>query len=68
VLRGPLRGRRGWIAGCLEDRARRGITKAIVHSGADVELLEIKNLSPDRQLELELADANKNAAGNADGV
>lgn len=44
VIRGPLRGRRGWIAGDLEDRARRGITKAIVHAGADVELLATENL------------------------
>lgn len=52
VIRGPLRGRRGWIAGNLEDRARRGITKALVHAGADVELLSIENLQTVDQLEL----------------
>lgn len=52
VLRGQLRGRAGWIAGTLEDRARRGITKAIVHAGADVELLSIENLQSNDQLGL----------------
>jgi hypothetical protein len=52
VVRGPLRGRSGWISGSLEDRAARGITKAIVHAGADVELLETADLVRDRQLVL----------------
>lgn len=52
VIRGPLRGRRGWIAGDLEDRARRGVTKAIVHAGVDVEVLSIENLQMVDQLEL----------------
>lgn len=52
VIRGALRGRAGWISGNLEDRARRGITKAIVHAGADVELLSIDNLEQNDQLGL----------------
>jgi hypothetical protein len=52
VTRGPLRGRSGWIAGSLEDRAPRGITRAIVHAGAEVELLEIANLRREDQLGL----------------
>lgn len=52
VIRGALRGRPGWISGSLEDRARRGVTKAIVHAGAEVELLELANLAADRQLGL----------------
>jgi hypothetical protein len=63
INRGPLRGRTGWIAGSLEDRRARGITKAIVHAGADVELLETANLIPDRQLVLFADPENKNAAG-----
>lgn len=66
VIRGPLRGRRGWISGDLEDRARRGITKAIVHCGLQVELLSIEDLQAVDQPDL---FANKNAAGAiADGV
>jgi hypothetical protein len=49
VTRGLLAGRTGWIAGNLEDRAARGITKAVIHAGADVELLPIENLRPDDQ-------------------
>jgi hypothetical protein len=64
IVRGPLRGRRGWISGNLEDRARRGITRAIVHAGADVELLSIENLQAVDQLDL---FANKNAAGATAG-
>lgn len=52
ILRGALRGWRGWIRGSLEDRARRGITKAIVHAGDAVELLSIENLQAVDQLEL----------------
>jgi len=52
ILRGSLRGRSGWISGNLEDRRSRGITKAIVHAGAAVELLKIENLEPDAQLEM----------------
>lgn len=52
VIRGALRGRAGWISGCLEDRARRGITKAIVHAGVDVEVLSIENLRRNPQLRL----------------
>lgn len=66
ILRGRHRGREGWISGTLEDRAARGVTKAIVHAGADVELLSIENLRAVDQLDL---FANKNAAGAiADGV
>jgi len=65
IVRGPLRGRRGWIAGSLKDRATRGITKAIVHCGLQVELLLIESL---QEAEPDLF-ANKNAAGAiADGV
>jgi hypothetical protein len=56
VLRGPLRGREGWIAGSLEDRAGRSITKAIVHAGDAVELLETANLEPVLQLAFDLPD------------
>jgi len=49
ILRGRYRGRAGWIAGNLEDRAARGITRAIVHAGADVELLLTANLRADDQ-------------------
>ncbi|WKA31619.1 hypothetical protein [Bradyrhizobium roseum] len=52
VLRGALRGRAGWISGSLEDRARRGITKAIVHAGDKVELLSTKNLQANMQQSL----------------
>ncbi len=56
MLRGPLRGRTGWIAGTLPDRAARGITRAIVHAGPDVELLDTANLAPIAQLNLPLTD------------
>lgn len=52
ILRGRYRGRQGWISGTLADRAARGITKAIVHVGADVELLSIENLQAVDQLDL----------------
>ena len=52
VIRGALRGRAGWISGSLEDRARRGITKAIVHAGTDVELLSIDSIERADQLVL----------------
>jgi hypothetical protein len=49
VLRGLLRGRQGWISGTLEDRRARGVTKAIVHSGREVEMLLIDSLRLDDQ-------------------
>ena len=53
VIRGPFRGRAGSIAGTLEDRARRGITKAVVRiAGGAVELLETANLEIEAQLTL----------------
>lgn len=63
ILRGPLLGRSGWIAGLLEDRAARGITKAIVHAGTDVELLETANLAREEQPDLFGHARNENAAG-----
>ena len=36
----------GRIAGTLEDRAARGITRAIVHFAGDVELLDTAILAP----------------------
>lgn len=62
VIRGALRGRAGWISGNLEDRTRRGITKAIVHAGDDVELLSIDSLQANDQLAL-FGSGNENAAG-----
>lgn len=61
MLRGPLRGRAGWIAGDIESRTARGITKALVHAGDDVELLETKNLESEAQLPL-LLETKKPAA------
>lgn len=63
IVRGALRGRAGWISGSLEDRRARGITKAIVHAGAEVEMLKTADLIADRQLALALDPPNKNAAG-----
>lgn len=63
VLRGALRGREGWIAGNIEDRRRRGITKAVVHAGDRIELLELMNLLACDQLDLFGGGTNKNAAG-----
>ncbi len=69
MLRGPLRDREGWIAGNLEDRARRGVTKAIVHAGDAVELLETANLEPALQLTLALPDPQtKTPPADAGGV
>jgi hypothetical protein len=53
VVRGPCRGRTGWISGDLEDRAARGITRAIVKFGpGDVELLRTADLAVSTQLDL----------------
>src|SRR5579872_2866422 len=55
ILRGRYRGRRGWVAGLLEDRTGRGLTKALVHiDGAEPELLAIASLAPADQAELPL--------------
>src|SRR5205807_1638933 len=54
VLRGPLKDRRSWISGNLEDRVARGITKALCHAGDDVELVATRLLAVDAQLELQL--------------
>lgn len=66
-MRGRHRGRTGWIAGTLTDRAARGITKAIVHLSDDVELLATSSLAAATQLSLALTapqhGINKNAAG-----
>lgn len=64
ILRGRYAGRQGWIAGSLEDRAARGITWAIVHAGADVELLKTSNLIADRQLALALPETKTPPAGS----
>lgn len=46
ILRGAHRGRQGWISGTLEDRAARGITKAIVKfDGAPAEVLATSSLT-----------------------
>lgn len=53
ILRGAWRGRTGWIAGTLEDRRARGVTKALVRIDGDLpELLSIENLRPADQLAL----------------
>jgi hypothetical protein len=53
VVRGPCRGRSGDIAGALEDRTARGITRAIVRfENGDAELLETCCLETESQLEL----------------
>lgn len=67
MLRGPLCGRVGWIAGDLESRATRGITKALVHAGDDVEMLEMKNLEAEAQLSLQLETKKPAASGRARG-
>ncbi len=59
VTRGPLKGRRGWISGDLESRANRGITKALIHADANVELVAIAALAVDAQLELGLQPCAK---------
>lgn len=56
ILRGKHRGRVGWISGMLEDRAARGITKAIVKfEDAPAELLVTASLEEVKQLGLALA-------------
>lgn len=53
ILRGRYRGREGWIAGTLADRAARGVTKAIVHIDGELpEILETASLAEVRQLAL----------------
>lgn len=53
ILRGALRGREGWISGTLEDRAARGITKAIVKlEGAPAEMMALSSLEKITQLGL----------------
>lgn len=55
ILRGRYRGREGWIAGSLADRATRGVTKALVHiEGEEPELFETSSLAEARQLALAL--------------
>ena len=50
ILRGRHRGRDGWIAGGIEDRRSRGITKALVHiDGEQPELLDLSSLQEQRQ-------------------
>jgi hypothetical protein len=51
ILRGRLKGREGWISGNLEDRAARGITRAIVHvEGEEPELHATASLEVAEQL------------------
>lgn len=52
ITAGRLRGQRGSIAGALEDRKARGITKAVVRAGAEFELLSIESLRTDEQGDL----------------
>ena len=55
ILRGQHKGREGWISGTLEDRAARGITRAIVKGipgGAD--LFATSSLEAVAQLDLDL--------------
>lgn len=69
ILRGRYRGRTGRIAGDLESRAQRGITKAIVHIDDDVTLLPTSMLAAIAQLELALPAAEtKTPPAGADGV
>ena len=65
ILRGRLRGREGWIAGTLEDRAARGITKAIVHVEGELpDLYVTSSLEEARQLPLfDPPNAKRTAAG-----
>ena len=65
VLRGAHRGRSGWISGDLEDRAARGITKAIVKfTDAPAELLATSSLAEVTQLALAFPqNAKRPAAG-----
>lgn len=65
ILRGRHRGREGWISGTLDDRALRGITKAIVKfETAPAELLAVSSLAEDNQIALDLPqNAKRPAAG-----
>lgn len=53
VLRGPWRGRRGFIAGDLQTQNPHA-TKAAVFSGGDIAAIKIASLERDRQLSLAL--------------
>lgn len=60
VLRGTCRGREGWISGTLEDRASRGVTKALVKFADTLpELLDTVNLAPITQLSFDLPQMQK---------
>lgn len=52
VLRGRFSGQSGWISGDLDDRAARGVTRALVHLASDVEMLATSSLAPAEQLDL----------------
>ena len=55
ILRGRYRGREGWIAGTLEDRAASGVTKALVHVEGELpELLATSSLDEAAQYDLGL--------------
>lgn len=55
VLKGRHRGKIGSIAGSLESRAARGVTRTVVQVGGDFELVPTSWLEPRLQLELPLA-------------
>lgn len=59
MLRGRLKGRRGWIAGDI-DNLHPLVTRAIVHVGLDAEIIDLAAIRRDDQPELW---TNKNAAG-----
>jgi hypothetical protein len=68
ILRGRYAGREGWISGTLEDRARRGITKAIVKfADAPAELLATSGLEESLQLALPYTDEAQKARRQAQG-
>jgi len=54
ILRGRLKGREGWIAGTIEDRAARGVTKALVH---------IEGEMPELYATSSIQNAKRTAAG-----
>jgi hypothetical protein len=58
-LRGRHRGRIGWISGNFEERAARGVTKAIVKLDGDVELLAVSSIERVDQLNLPLFEDKK---------